>query len=92
MISVSNKRNDRYKPLQKNVPTTLIIGEDETLLESLKGKDARLVSLVGDPQGQTWKVMTKTLISSLSLSLSICFPFQSLPREVRRPSGDKQGR
>ena len=33
-----------------------IAGEDEILLESGRGKDSRLVSFVGDSQGQTWKV------------------------------------
>ena len=41
-----------------NISIFYIAGEDEILLESGRGKDSRLVSFVGDSQGQTWKVRT----------------------------------
>ena len=63
-------------------------GEDETLLESGRGKDARLVSLVGDAQAQNWKVwvfwslFVSLLFVSFFLPILICLSFLSLIRPL----------
>ena len=71
VATVKQKIADRLQvPLANLLSVSIDTGEEEVLLENMRGKDSRLLGWLGHPEGQAWKVKT-TSSSSTTTSTAL---------------------